>query len=173
MKEQWAQAQKDATHISNFLRSLVRVQEVFAQVAEAEVELARLTKAISVAQQRKQQALHKAKDAEADSQHRVTVAEEAAEAGEQSLTVTHSEVVAKREALEQEAAQDRLGFAEFKANLAGEKEDAEGEHKVRMDRMTAAEEASRKVLEIINRRRKQMIEDLQPEAGVTTDVSLQ
>lgn len=169
MNNEWAQAQKDATHLSNFLRALAKAGEVFTHVAEAEVELARLRASLTVAEKRVEDALSDAVQAEADSRGRVAEAKSAAKAEERELDRVRRGVISKRGALEEEAERDRLAFVK----LTGEREEAlrnaQAEHEVIMNRLVAAEEAARASLEAVNKQREKMIADLQHEE--TPDVT--
>ncbi len=163
MKSEWAQSQKDAAHISKFLQSLAKAQGVFADVGEAEAELVRLGAEVRTAEVRLKNTLSKAVQAEASSKNRVNMASETAEAMEKALAVTRSEVMAKRETLEQEVARDRLGFVEFKAKLARQRENAKTLAVRRLQELQNKVAAARASLEAVNVQREKMIADLQTE----------
>lgn len=163
MKNSWAQAQKDARHLSTFLQTLANAQEIFVQVGEAEAELAHLRE--------KNGAMH----AElADLEKQVTIAREDAEAfvivsrgRTAALKITLAEaiedVLAKRKALDEEAERDRLDFVAFKGTMARDRQAIEARHQGTIRHLKQAEEVALASLNRVEKQRQDMIQELSKE----------
>lgn len=158
----FAQARKDASHLYNFVKSLLAAEEVFTQVAEAEDKLVWLKDQIVAHQGQATKANASMLEAVMAADRRVEAAKNKADAAEVELEKVSRDTAGKRRSLEEEAERDRLGLVDYKAGLAMKRKNAEEAHATRMEELAQVEEVARASMERAKKQREDLLNELKP-----------